>query len=108
MFLHLGQDTITNTRDIIGIFDLDTTSVSSRTREYLGKAEKAGAVVNVSTELPKSFVVVSEEKRLNRIRHKRGATVGQRLFISQLAAPTLKKRLEQQARQSKQLLQDNK
>lgn len=57
MYLHLGQDYIVNTRDIIGIFDLDACSVSSRTREFLNRAEKEGAVVSLSDDVPKSFVL---------------------------------------------------
>ncbi|EJX09668.1 hypothetical protein EVA_02221 [gut metagenome] len=57
MYLHLGQDYIVNTRDILGIFDLDACSVSSRTREFLNRAEKEGAVVSLSDDVPKSFVL---------------------------------------------------
>ena len=42
MYLHLGQSTVIRDRDIIGIFDLDITSQSYRTRQYLNRAEKAG------------------------------------------------------------------
>ncbi len=80
MYLHLGQETVVNTRDIIGLFDLDTASVSSRTRQYLSWAQRAGQVVNVSEELPKSFIVTGEG--------------GQRVYISQLASQTIKKRIE--------------
>ena len=52
MYLHLGQDTVVTLDEIIGIFDLDTTTVSKSTRNYLTNAEKAGDVVNVSMELP--------------------------------------------------------
>ena len=44
MYLHLGQSTVIRDRDIIGIFDLDITSQSYRTRQYLSKAEQAGQV----------------------------------------------------------------
>ncbi|MEG2931249.1 MAG: DUF370 domain-containing protein, partial [Ruthenibacterium sp.] len=57
MYLHLGQDSIIRTRDILGVFDLDTTTLSRHTRDYLAAAEKSGVVVNVTTELPKSFIV---------------------------------------------------
>ncbi len=57
MYLFLGQDTVVKTREIVGIFDLDNTSVSRDTRGYLGVAEKCGRVHTVSEELPKSFVV---------------------------------------------------
>lgn len=78
MYLHLGQESIIHTRDILGIFDLDTASISKHTRDFLARAEKKGSVVNVSTELPKSFII----------------TVGEQttVYISQISASTLKKR----------------
>ena len=57
MYLHLGQDTILRTKDILGIFDLDTASLSRHTRDFLARAQQEGRVVNVSAELPKSFIV---------------------------------------------------
>ena len=57
MYLHLGQDTVVRDCDIIGIFDLDKCSYGKRTREYLAAAEKEGVVLDVSGEIPKSFVV---------------------------------------------------
>ena len=57
MYLHLGQSTVITTKDLIGIFDMDVTTVMKSSRDYLSKAEKSGQVVNVSYELPKSFVV---------------------------------------------------
>lgn len=80
MYLHLGQDTVIHTRDLIGIFDLENSTVSQITRAYLSKAEKAGRVVNVSMELPKSFVVCS--------RGETEATV----YLCQLSPSTLLKR----------------
>ena len=77
MYLYLGQETMLHTNDIVGIFDLDTTSLSKRTREYLARAEKEGRVVNASNDLPKSFVLDS--------RH---------VYISQLSSSTLKGRIE--------------
>ena len=49
MFLHLGQDTVIIDDEIIGIFDLDTTTVSKPTRDYLKTMQKSGNVVNVSS-----------------------------------------------------------
>ena len=57
MYLHLGMDKVITFDDIIGIFDLDTTTVSKNTRDFLAKAEKAGIVENVCYDLPKSFIV---------------------------------------------------
>ena len=44
---------------IVGILDLDTATVSGHTREYLRRAQEAGAVVTVGDELPQSFIVTN-------------------------------------------------
>ena len=59
MYLHLGQETVVNDGEIVGIFDLETTTVSKNTRSFLTKAEKNKEVINVSYELPKSFIICS-------------------------------------------------
>lgn len=79
MYLHLGENTVVTTKSILGIFDLDTTTISKNTREYLTKAEKTGNVINVSTELPKSFIVCSENNKTT-------------VYISQISSRTLLKR----------------
>lgn len=82
MLLHLGNTTVIRQDDIIGIFDLDNTTVSKATRDYLTKAEKAGRVFTVSYELPKSFIVCENEK---------GEVT---VYICQLSSSTLLKRIE--------------
>ena len=57
MYIHLGEDTLIRSEDIIGIFDLDNTTVMKSTRTYLKKATKENRVINVSYDLPKSFIV---------------------------------------------------
>ena len=44
---------------IVGIFDLDTATVSGHTRDFLRRAQVAGAVVTVGEELPQAFIVTS-------------------------------------------------
>lgn len=78
MYLHLGQQTVVTHDEILGIFDLDNTTVSKNTREYLSKAEKNNKVIYVSNELPKSFIVCLD------------GTV----YISQISAATLLKRMK--------------
>ena len=51
MYLHLGQDKVVSMDEIVGIFDLDTSTVSKATRDYLAKAEKDGCVTNVCTDI---------------------------------------------------------
>ncbi len=81
MYLHLGEKTVIRTEDIVGIFDLDNTTVSKNTRDFLAKAEKNGEVVNVSYELPKSFIVCVEREE-------------KKVYISQIAVSTLNRRIK--------------
>lgn len=80
MYLHLGQDTVIKIQDIIGIFDIETSTIAKSTRNYLADAQKAGRVVNVSMEMPKSFVLCREAS----------GTVT--VYITQISSATLLKR----------------
>ncbi len=83
MYLHLGQNTVITHDEILGIFDLDNTTVSKKTRDYLSMAEKNGKVKVVSYELPKSFIVCSNKK---------GEIT---VYLSQISSVTLLKRVEE-------------
>lgn len=61
MYIYLGGDTAIRTRDIIGIFDMDTSTVNKATRDYLSKAEKEKRLIYVNYELPKSFIVCRDK-----------------------------------------------
>lgn len=60
MYIPIGGDMAVRDRSIIGIFDLDNTSYSKHTRTFLKEAELQGAVIDVSGELPKSFLLTEE------------------------------------------------
>ncbi|MDD6728263.1 MAG: DUF370 domain-containing protein [Eubacteriales bacterium] len=62
MYIHLGGDTVVNTKDILGVFDMDTSTVNKATRDYLNKAEKEKRTVYVNFDLPKSFIVTTDNK----------------------------------------------
>lgn len=79
MYLHLGQDTIVMTDRIVGVFDLDNTTVSKNTREFLGRAQREGRVVDVTSELPKSFIVCESGGE-------------ERVYLSQMSPATLLRR----------------
>ena len=88
MYLHLGQDTVIKTENIVGIFDLENTTVSRTSREYIALMQKKEKIINVSMEMPKSFVVcVDEKKNLS-------------IYISQLSSSTLLKRFKSRAGQA--------
>ena len=82
MFLHLGQNELVPSRRVIGIFDLDKCSYSKRTREYLSAADKEGVVLDISGDIPKSFVVCDPPYH------------PQIVYLSQLNSTTLQKRVE--------------
>lgn len=79
MYLHLGQETAIRSKEIIGIFDIENTSVSKYTKEFLSNSAKNHKVYNVSFEMPKTFIV-SENDCKNK------------LYISQISSRTLLKR----------------
>ena len=80
MYLSIGGDFSVREKSIVGIFDLDNTSTSKRTREFLKKCEQDGEIVPCD-ELPKSFVVTSSYG-FNRV------------YLSPLSVRTLENRLK--------------
>ena len=85
MYLHLGQEVVVRHADVIGVFDMDNTTISPHTRDFLHQAEKSGDVTYVSMELPKSFTVCAPK----------GEQGNQQVYISQIAPSTLRKRAKQ-------------
>ena len=71
MYLHIGNGKIIKTEDIIGIFDLDTATVSRETKKYIAEKEREGAVEYTDFDLPRSFILLKrgkkEEIKLSRI-----------------------------------------
>ncbi|MBQ8959703.1 MAG: DUF370 domain-containing protein [Ruminococcus sp.] len=83
MYLHIGNDWSVDIRDIIGIFDMDNTTVTSCTKKLLDRAEKEKKCIYTTYELPKSFIITEKNGNI-------------RVYISQLGAGTLKKRLSEE------------
>lgn len=80
MYLHLGQNTVVLMDDVVGIFDLETSTVSNCSRRFLYDAQKGGRVFNISDEIPKTYVIcVDAEQR-------------ETVYISQISSATLRKR----------------
>lgn len=57
MYLDLGEHTAILQKDIIGVFDMDATTVSKKTREFLNHQQQKEKLVCVSEDLPLAFVV---------------------------------------------------
>ena len=79
MYLNIGRNRMIRKDRILGIFDLDTSSQSFLTREFLSAAEKAGQVVNAAEDIPNSFLLCEEPD-------------GIRVYLSQSSSRTLWKR----------------
>ena len=80
MYLSIGNDMAVREQSVVGIFDMDNTTTSKRTRIFLEKAQKEGVVVPCD-DLPKSFVVTVEY----------GMT---KVYESTLSSATLEKRFK--------------
>ena len=80
MYLSIGGDMAVRTGTIVGVFDLDNTTVSRRTREFLARAERMGEVIDVSGTLPKSFIITREFGM-------------DRIYLTQFNAAALEKRI---------------
>ncbi len=82
MFLHLGGDVVVKMKNIVAIMDLETTSVSKITKEYLKKITLKNNVININTEdLPKSYVITDENGE-------------KKVYVSPISSRTLNKRAE--------------
>ena len=57
MYLHIGNGESIRTEDIIGIFDLDTATISKTTKKYISKKEKEGKVEYLDYDLPRAFIL---------------------------------------------------
>ena len=84
MYIHIGGDVSLLKKNIIGIFDMDNTTVSKWTRQFLQCAEEEGAVINVSDELPRTYIVADN-----------GRKTSYKVYISPISSSTLLKRADE-------------
>ena len=74
-YLHLGSDVTVHNNNIIGIFDIERTTIKKEVNNYLRKCQQSGKIYYVSLDLPKSFIVADEQT-----------------YVSNVSVATLKKR----------------
>ena len=79
MFLHLGENVVVPIKDVIGIFDMETSMYSSDTTQFLRMAEEDGFVSRITKDKPKSFVIAEVDKK-------------SKIFLSPISSATLAKR----------------
>ena len=61
IYLNVGSGKSIREKDIIGIFDMDTSTVSPISRRFLSDADKAHLTESPSFEIPKSYIVYRSE-----------------------------------------------
>ena len=83
MYLHIGRNQMIAQRNIIGVFDLEITSQSKITSEFLNRAQKDHVILEVCDDIPKSFLVCDHPY------HR------QIVYLSELNSATLQKRAEE-------------
>ena len=80
MYISIGNDMAVRASSVVGVFDMDNTTTSARTRLFLEKAQKEGQIIPCD-DLPKSYVVTVEYGMM-------------RIYESTLAAATIEKRMK--------------
>lgn len=76
MYLHIGKGKTLKDKDIIGIFDLDTSTVSEKTKEFLNKKEKERLTEYADFDLPRSFILCKNKDKGYKVVFSRISTVG--------------------------------
>ncbi len=61
LYLYVNENKVINSKNIIGIFDMDNTTICKKTRVFLQKSQKTGKIFTVDEELPKSFLVCNSK-----------------------------------------------
>ena len=82
MYLLIGGGVMLPDDGVVGVFDLDNTTYSKHTRNFLDGAEAEGQVISVCEDIPRSFLLCDHPY------HK------QIIYLSQLNTATLQKRAE--------------
>lgn len=75
MYLYFGGEQALHSKDIIGIFDMDTATQMPATKKYLIRAEKSGNM-HPTNDIPRAFVMTDDG-----------------VYLSQVSPVSLKKRL---------------
>lgn len=81
MYLHIGDETVIPIGEIVGIFDMDISTVTEAGKNYLRTAERLGLLISTGENLPKSFIVCNKDKKTS-------------VYISPISSQTLIKRIQ--------------
>ncbi len=80
MFIHIGDNIAIPLKGIVGVFDLEGTTITGSTRDFLKIAEEEGFVTTVSGKMPRSFIVSEQNKQ-------------SAVYVTPISVSTIKKRI---------------
>ena len=81
MYIHVGNGETVRVEDVIGIFDLDTATVSKISKNFISSNEKKGRVEYSDYDLPRSFIVIDSKKK-------------KKIILSRISSVGLKQRIK--------------
>lgn len=67
MFLFIGGDTSIRASEVVGIFNIEECSVSRITADYLTACQKSGKIADLTSDLPKSFIVTTSRTYISNV-----------------------------------------
>ncbi len=80
MILHIGEEKVVFVNNIIAVMDIEKTTTSNNTREFLKRCEEKGMVETIGSDIPKSFIVTMRNGK-------------QTVYLSPISSATLNKRI---------------
>ena len=81
MYVHIGNGESVKSEDVIGIFDLDTSTVSKITKKYINENQKKGKVEYSDNDLPRAFILVKSKNK-------------EKIILSRISTVGLKQRID--------------
>ena len=64
MYLHIGNGKSVKGERIIGVFDLDTATVSKISKDFINRKQRSGKVEYTDSDLPRTFLIVDKGPRV--------------------------------------------
>ncbi len=63
MYLHIGNGKNLKTEEIVGIFDLDTATVSKQSKKFISDNKRISGVEYDDSDLPRTFILTEKNKK---------------------------------------------
>ena len=78
MYVEIFSDCLVDSKDIVGVFDLDNTTTNRYTTDFLNRLRAENRVTYLVSDIPKSFILMADGS----------------VYVAELSSWILKKRFE--------------